>query len=331
MDDLRILGTKPVPKLIDDMSISEQIDFIQNEYTAKEDMLSSCYEMEKTCTSYMNQSATIECRKMIPKDPLWVRYSLEAWTLNESLKKVLQRFEEYFPKVYNYIQGFVILRVKSSIMTCEKWVNIISDTNKNQEKIDKIFQDSTVKTAKVEFVTEMLLKASACYTELLNHANNLKGFKSVGESDADKKKLEELTVMPESYNTYLEKKKLVDDAQPSQKEGNPQTTGFTYRDGGWDDPSKIANLIEAMKKVTSTLESIKRLQAITNDMVKELKKEQKGESADKNLIKDLNDQKIKFLKEFSKNILSGMMKDIGDVTSMSAQNCKSFANKYESE
>ena len=66
-------------------------------------------------------------------------------------------------------------------------------------------------------------------------------------------------------------------------------------------------------------------------MIRGLEKEQKGESAEQGLIKELNTEKIKFLREFSKKVLSGMMGGIGQLGSMSAQNCRSFCNQYSKD
>ena len=135
---------------------------------------------------------------------------------------------------------------------------------------------------------------------------------------------------PLEYQKFLDNKKLVDDAVPA-KNNESGATGFTYKDGGWDDPSKVAKVIDALDKVCSVLENLKRLQAICDEMIRGLEKEQKGESAEQGLIKELNTEKIKFLREFSKKVLSGMMGAIGSMGSMSAQNCRAFCNQYSKD
>ena len=220
MTDLKILGVKPTPKLLTDMTTEEQIEFIENEYSTKYDMYEFLTDLDKSCTTMFNKYTIIECRKQIPKDPLWIHYSMEAWTLNESIKAVLDKFKKFFPKVFNYIGSFVIIRTKAARLQCEKWFNILKDQNKDQDKIDKIFNDSTVKTAKVEFIANVLNSAAVVYQKISEQANNIKGLKGVGSSDADKEKLQKLFEMPPEYNKFLEDKKFVDDATPSNDDKN---------------------------------------------------------------------------------------------------------------
>ena len=330
MFDLKLSEFISFKKPIDEMSHDEYLDFLDNEYNTESDMLDEMHQLDKECTYLFNKEATIECRKQIPIDPLWIHYSNEAWSLNESIKAVIERFKKFFPKVFNYIGSFVVIRTKSSKAQCEKWFNILKDQNKNQEKIDKIFSNSDVKTAKVEVVANALYSASEAYRKLSEQANNIKGFKAVGQSDADKQKLQDMFTFPPEYQKFLDNKKLVDDAIPA-KNNESGATGFTYKDGGWDDPSKVAKIIDALDKVCSVLENLKRLQAICDEMIRGLEKEQKGESAEQGLIKELNTEKIKFLREFSKKVLSGMMGAIGSMGSMSAQNCRTFCNQYSKD
>lgn len=330
MFDLKLSEFISFKKPIDEMSHDEYMQFINDEYETERDVLDEAHTLDKECTYLLNKEATIECRKQIPVDPLWIHYSNEAWSLNESIKKVIERFKQFFPKVFNYIGSFVVIRTKASKLQCEKWFNILKDQNKDQGKIDKIFGNSDVKTAKVEAVANALYSASEAYRKLSDQANNIKGFKAVGQSDADKQKLQDMFQFPAEYQKYLDNKKLVDDAIPG-KDNEGGATGFTYKDGGWDDPSKVAKIIDALDKVVSVLENLKRLQAICDEMIRGLEKEQKGESAEQGLIKELNTEKIKFLREFSKKVLSGMMGGIGQLGSMSAQNCRSFCNQYSKD
>lgn len=324
MFDLKLPGTKPVSPIFKEMSVEELMEFTEAEYNAKSEILNEADSLDKLCVGYENQQAIIQTRAEIPKDPLWVHYSLEAWNVNETVKKILDKLEEFFPKAFKYINSFTIIGVKSYRAQCEKWLVNISDQNKDQDKIDKIFSNTDAKTANVESVVLALDSAASAYSKLSDHANNIKGFKSIGKSDADAKKLQELFIMPKEYQTFLDNKKKVDDATAS--DGN--STGVTYKDGSWDDPSKINKLCEALDHVSSVLENIKRLQAICGEMVRDLRKEQKGEAADQNLIKQLNEQKIKFLKEFCDKILSKMMGSIGNLGSLASKNCRIFCNQY---
>lgn len=326
MFDIKLTGHKPVKDTFVEMSVEELIDFTEKEYTVKSEILDEADELDQICIGLQNKQAIIETRNNIPTDPLWVHYSLEAWTLNESIKKVLEKFKQFFPKVFNYIGSFVVIRTKASLQQVEKWLLIIKDQNKDQDKIDKIFNDSTVKTAKVETIANALNSAASAYAKLSDQANQIKGFKGVGQSDADKQKLQDMFAFPKEYQTFLDNKKLVDDATPSKEDAG--TAGFTYKDGGWDDPSKIAKIVDALQHVTSVLENLKRLQAICNEMIRSLEKEDKGESSEQKLVKELNNEKIKFLRDFSKKVLSGMMGAIGQLGSMAAFNCRSFCNKY---
>lgn len=330
MLDLQPKGISKVPKHIEDMSHEEYIDFISEEYNAEQEMLDTLHDTETWCTTYANQNTIIECRKQIPKDPLWITYSLEAWSLNETVKGVIERFKKFFPKVFNYIGSFVIIRTKGAREQCQKWFNILKDQNKDQSKLDKIFGNSDVKTAKVEAVANAINSAADAYRKLSEQVNQIKGFKGVGQSDADKNKLQTMFAFPPEYQKFLDNKKLVDDATPS-KEDPSGSKGFTYKDGGWDDPSKIAKIVDALDHVTSVMENIKRLQANCDEMVRSLEKEQKGEAAEQNLVKELNTEKIKFLRDFSKKVLSGMMGSIGALGSMAAANCRAFCNQYSKE
>lgn len=326
MFDLKLTGTKPVRPIFKELSVEELMEFTEAEYHAKSEILNEADALDKLCVGYENQQAIVQTRAEIPKDPLWIHYSLEAWNINETIKNVLEKFKQFFPKVFNYIGSFVVIRTKAAKQQCDKWLIIIKDQNKDQGKIDKIFNDSTVKSAKVEAVANALNSAADAYNKLSDQANNIKGFKGVGKSDADKQKLQEMFTFPEEYQKFLDHKKLVDDAIPSGD--NPGTSGFTYKDGGWDDPSKIAKVCDALDHVSAVLENLKRLQAICDEMVRDLGKEQKGESADQALVKELNNEKIKFLRELSKKILSSMMGSIGSLGSLAAKNCRTFCNQY---
>lgn len=327
MFDLKLSEFISFKKPIDEMSHDEYMQFINDEYETERDVLDEAHDLDKACTCLLNKVATIECRKQIPVDPLWARYSVEAWTLNETVKKILDKFEEFFPKVFKYINSFTIIGVKTYRAQCEKWLVSISDQNKDQDKIDKIFSNTDAKTANVESVILALDSAASAYSKLSDRANSIKGFKGVGKSDADAKKLQELFIMPEEYQTFLDNKKKVDDATAST--GN--AIGVTYKNGNWDDPSKIGKLCKALENVSSVLENVKRLQAICEEMVRDLRKEQKGEAADQNLIKQLNEQKIKFLKELCDKILSKMMGSIGNLGSLASKNCRTFCNQYSKD
>ena len=329
MFDIDITNIKPTSNNFHEMSIDEQLKFLEDEYEIKREVLDMSDEIDKIYIGYINQQAIIQTRNEIPKDPLWIHYSMEAWTINETIKKILNKFKLFFPKIFAYIGTFVIIRTKSSKLQCEKWLNILVDKTKNQERIDKIFNDSDAKSAKVEFVTNALNSAADAYSKFSDQANSVKGFKSVGKSDTDKEKLQSLFTVPPEYQKFLDNKKLVDDATPS--ENSSVDTSVTYKDGGWDDPSKIDKLVKALDHVSSVLENIKRLRSICDEMVNDLGKEQKGEAAETGIVKELNNEKIKFLKELSNKVLSGMMESIGRFGSLSAKNCRTFCNQYGQE
>ena len=330
MFDIDINDIKPDIKQVEnddsiEMTCSEEILFLEKEYIDKKEILDLADELDKLFVAYENQRAIIQTRNEIPKDPLWIHYSMEAWTISETIKTLLDKFRKFFPKVFTYINSFVIIRTKASKLSCQKWLNVLLDTSKDQDKIDSIFSKSDTKSAKIEDVVNAINSADNAYKKFFDQANTVKGFKRVTESDKDK--MQEIFVTPTEYQTFLDNKKKVDDALPSNE--NQGANGFTYKDGSWDDAAKVKNLVEALDKVCTVLENTKRLQMTCDEMVRDLSKEQKGEAAEKDMVKELNNEKIKFLKELSKKVLSSMMESIGNLGSLAAKNCKMFCNQYE--
>lgn len=324
---LDFVADLPKRKLTPDMTDKEEARYIEQEYRARSDMMHTSDYLDHSCRSLLNQMETIECKKQYPGDPLWINYSCEEWTLNENVKKVLARFRDFFQKAFNYIGSFVSIRVDSAIKQCEQWHAILADSNRNQEKIDNIFNNNTTRAAKTEFLVNAINSAADAYQKLSDQANNIKGMKGIGNSDADKTKLQTMFAFPPEYQKFLDNKKMVEDSTPTSGTGN-ENAGFTYKDGGWDDAAKIDNIIKALNHIKSNLANIKRLQTNCDEMVRGLEKEEKGEAADKALVKELNNEKIKFLRDLSKKVLSGMMGDIGKFVSIAAKNCKTFCTNY---
>ena len=318
---------KPVDKKYTD---DELVEAIVTEEIVRDEVLCELSTIERACSSYMNLSVLGRIKDQMPDDALWETYSEEAWNVNETIKNVLEKFRIFFKKVFNYIGSFVIMRIKASTTVIQTWQSTLGDTQVDKDKIAKIFEDLTdTKYPPVESLINCLNHAAKAYTELSNKVNQIKTMTNPpGNSDAEQNKLAENLKIEEipAYKEYMKLYEDVVNRLPSgEKDGKE---GVSYIEGKWNDVASIDNLVKACQQVTSSLLNIKRLQANCDAIVAELSKPK--DTPDEGL-KNLNNEKIKFLKTFSKTVLSGMMSGMAKITSVGAKACNTFNGKYSTK
>ena len=290
----------------------------------------STSDIDASFKSYVNLKELMAVKESYPDDALWNTYSTEAWNINERVKAIIERFKVFFKKAFAYIGSFVVFRVKASTAVIKKWEDTLKDPNMDKEKVTTIFEElKDTKTVPVLDIVNCLNSARAAYEKLSDQITKVKAYQgtSSGSEQSAQNKLTEMFADPPELKTFEEQYKIVSDKLPSS-ESKDESKGEDYVTGKWNDVGSITNLRQACEGVVAVLQNIKRLQVNCDGIVADLMKPSNDET---NNIKQINDEKIKFLKSFSKNLLSGMMSAIAKCASLGAKACNTFNGKYNAQ
>lgn len=327
MIDLNKLPVQPKPA---DRQYTEDeiVDAIINEEVVRTEIYSDLSTVDHASGNCLNLAILLKAKDMFPEDKFWESYSEEAWNVNQTVKETLEKFRIFFRKMFNYIGSFVVLRVKASTTVIQTWENTLKDSNHDKKKVDQIFEDlKDTKYPKVDDVVNCINKCAAVYQQISEQVNTIKTTSNPpGDSEAAQNNLQKMTAKPTEYENFMNMYKQVTDALPSSE--TKGETGDSYIAGKWNDVGGIGNLVQACQRCTSVLLNIKRLQANCDAIVSDLSKPK--DTPDEGL-KNLNTEKIKYLKTFSKDYLRATMSAMVKLTSLSAKACNTFNGKYSTK
>ena len=322
-------------EIMKDMSLEERINFEIQDQSEKEEVQLLLKELNESCRGLFNQEEILKIEALYEDDPYFEEFSTEAWKITESIKKTLTRFRQFFRKIFGYVNNFTILRVKLCINTAQKWSDALNESNTDKiDELRKKYNRDSDKNITVLQAVEFLNSAAKYYKAASDQVAKVKGL-TVSEtqeaSETSSNKLEEVFNDVEEVKTYKEKWKAIADTFPSEEDRNASATnGEIPENGKWFDKTSIDNLIKAMTNVIGQLQNLKRLQMDCETIVKDLEKEQSSGEDDKT-INMLNKQKIDFLRNFSNNVLTKVMGNIGRTCTISAKQCQKFNGKTEND
>jgi septation ring formation regulator EzrA len=147
------------------------------------------------------------------------------------------------------------------------------------------------------------------------------------EGDAGTKTTESLTLPAdtEEYKAFFELWQKFEKMNPVGE--NKDTTEAVDADSGkWFDAGAVKGVREQIEEIKSVFANIKRLQADCDAVVKSL---EKSSTNDKDNAKQLNEAKIKWLSDVSKNILGAMLKHILTMVGYAASKSQTLTNMSE--
>ena len=269
-------------------------------------------------------------------------YGLEAWNVTNNMKAMFERFKNFFKRIFNYISRFAVLRIKAATNTVKAYSEHISNPD-NTDKVDKVASSYDVKDIRVETARIVLDKAKAYYEET---SKQIEAVKNTNENNlsTDGDDVEKLFGELPAAEDYRKAVEQLDKESPNDQETKGEMA-VTAKEGGWLDKEKIAGLLKTLDGSQQTFLNLKRLQIACNSLIADLEKtdqpaaekqsdntEAKGQAETK---KTINGKKIEFLRKFSKEILTGVVRTIVNTSTTCGKKCqtldKALTGKPETE
>lgn len=329
MSKVNIMGTdveNTEPKLkVEDLTSEQHIQLMLAGIQGKDELHTAWRELEEACRAHHNAQVLIEAHQTFENDKGLeaICSSEEAWNLTDTLKKTLEKFKSFFKKAFEYVNNFVVLRLSASSGAIKKWAEILGDSNNKKDRIEQMKKDYDTKDCTIEQMKTVIAEAETAFNKITGIAEQVKGLSPTSKNASDIEKAQVISELPE-YKKFDEA--YVNYEQSVPEGDNAGTTKATTAEiGKWFDAGSVDSLYKEIDKVLVLVKNMKRMQMTCNAIVTSLEKSSSdADGTDKNV----NDAKMKWLRDFSKNIMSGMISRLTKVASRAASKCQTLTNMY---
>ena len=325
MSKLSILGIDIENTKREEYAIEQNLDAMLAGIQTKEEVHDAMVDLDESCRAHHNAEVIIEAHRQFPEDKgLEAIYSSEeAWNMSDTLKKTLEKFKVFFQKVFEYISNFVTLRINASASVVDKWYAILSDANNNKARLETIQKEYDVKDCSTDSIVTVLSNAVKAYNKITAQVEAVNKLSPSSTSETDiKAAITPVTDLAE-YKTFDEEYSKWEKMVPEGDNSDASLAKDAVA-GKWFEAGSVESVSKQMNSFVTTMKNIKRLQASCMAIVSSLEKTQTGEGNEK----EINKQKIEWLRNLSKNILSGMIGKLVKVCSRAASKCQTLTNKY---
>jgi hypothetical protein len=310
-----------------DLTVEQRLDLMLEGIETKEATHDALVELEEACRAHHNAEVLREAHRRFSGDKGLeaICSSEEAWNMSDTLKKTLTKFNDFFNKIFEYVNNFVVLRVTSVSNTIHKWEDILSNTKANKEKLDKLKKNYDVKDTTIPTIRLVKKKTTVTINKLTTIGKKVKTIAPGSGSAAAVKELKQPSEDP-SYKEFDEKWRSYE-AEVPEGDNSGTTKAQDAVTGNWFEVGSVKDLAKDVDHLLVVIKNMKRLKMTCENIVRSL---EKTSDVDDGSDKNINDAKIKWLRDFSKNILSSMINRLTTITSRAASKCSTLVNKYNS-
>lgn len=323
--DVNIENDKLENKFQEEPSIEELIDREHTGIMLREMVHNAYSDLEESCRAHHNAEVLLEAHRTYIDDPGLeaICSSEEAWNLTDTLKKTLTRFREFFNKAFEYVRNFVVLRLTAASGVIKKWAEILGDSNNKKDRIEAMKKEYDVKDCTIPQMVTVITTAQTAFNEIQKLVEQVKGLSPSSKSATDIEKMQVITELP-SYKKFDEAFVAYEKSVP-EGDNAGSTTAQPAEIGKWFDAGSVDGLYKEIDNVLIMLKNMKRMQASCDAIVTSLEKTSTDQDG---TDKNVNDGKMKWLRDFSKNVMTSMIGRLTKLTSRAASKCQTLTNMY---